>query len=99
MFLTYILVVAIAAFIPYVATPAIADGAKALDTPPAATSPDATPNAQTPAAVDGDAVKQVGGGPQGRPGPLIRRILSRHERAARTLVHCASFAVRCALCP
>jgi hypothetical protein len=36
MFLTYILVAAVAAFIPYVATPAIANGVKAIGSPPPA---------------------------------------------------------------
>ncbi|QQC65928.1 hypothetical protein [Paraburkholderia ginsengisoli] len=40
MFLTFIAVVAIAAFIPYVAAPGIANGVKAISSPPAAVSPD-----------------------------------------------------------
>jgi hypothetical protein len=46
---TFIVVVAIAAFIPYVAAPGIANGVKAISTPAAAvSSSDAIP--QTPAA-------------------------------------------------
>jgi hypothetical protein len=43
MFFTFIVVVAIAAFIPYVAAPGIVNGVKAIDSPPAATSFDAAP--------------------------------------------------------
>lgn len=60
MFLTYIVVVAIAAFIPYVAAPGIVKGVKSLETPPAATSPEVTPSAPTPApAAGGDAGDRV----------------------------------------
>jgi hypothetical protein len=40
---TFIVVVAIAAFIPYVAAPGIANGVKAISEPPAAVSFDAAP--------------------------------------------------------
>jgi hypothetical protein len=60
MFLTYIAVVAIAAFIPYVAAPGIATGVKSLESPPAATSPEVTPSTPVPApAAAGDAGNRV----------------------------------------
>jgi hypothetical protein len=54
---TFIVVVAIAAFIPYVAAPGIANGVKAISTPAAAVSSSSDAIPQTPA-VGSDAVNQ-----------------------------------------
>ncbi|NML32934.1 hypothetical protein [Paraburkholderia antibiotica] len=59
MFLTYIAVVAIAAFIPYVAAPAIAKGVQSIQTPPAATSFEMTPAEPLPAATGSDASNRI----------------------------------------
>jgi hypothetical protein len=53
---TYIVVVAIAAFIPYVAAPGIANGVKAISSPPAAVSFEATPAAPS---VGSDAANRI----------------------------------------
>ncbi|MFM0169724.1 hypothetical protein [Paraburkholderia sediminicola] len=42
---TFIVVVAVAAFVPYVAAPGIANGVKAINTPPAAMMFDTSPAA------------------------------------------------------
>ena len=56
---TFIVVVAVAAFVPYVAAPVIANGVKAISTPPAAMRFDAAPAA----ASDGsDAANRIGSG-------------------------------------
>ncbi|RDK03495.1 hypothetical protein [Paraburkholderia lacunae] len=53
---TFIVVVALAAFIPYVAAPGIANGVKAVTSPPAAMRLDTSP----PAAYDGtDAANRI----------------------------------------
>ncbi|MFM0418980.1 hypothetical protein [Paraburkholderia aromaticivorans] len=53
---TFIVVVAVAAFIPYVAAPGIANGVKAISTPPAAMLFDTPP---APAASGSDAANRI----------------------------------------